>query len=428
VIRRRLRSVGFMVAVLGMWVIQCGDDGPCDPDPCAERNALPGTCQWYGIGDYWCDCMEGAEWKYGSNACEGVVDRCVPDPCRIIAHAPAGTCVDEGDGDFSCDCDPGFVWNGGTNTCAVDPCDPDPCEGIAEAVAGTCVFEGGGDFSCDCDPGFEWDDDVNACAVAIDACDPDPCEGIAEAVAGTCVDEGFGDFSCDCNLGFLWNGGTNTCAEVGDPCDPDPCEGIAEAVAGTCDDLGGGDFECDCDLGFAWRDGSNTCLKEGVPEFPGGSYEMRATDIEQDPGGCLLSPAAVNLVRPIMRQIVIPVFIASGEVIVNVFGNAYPLDINLPVFGTVTVDISLDGTYENMLMDGPDVYVADTSGLVPGADCVITGSADGIFTDINDEPLTGSLTIDIDRVQDSPPGVCTLLKKPTERCAITVNLNAGSPL
>jgi hypothetical protein len=120
--------------------------------------------------------------------------------------------------------------------------------------------------------------------------------------------------------------------------------------------------------------------------------------------------------------------IPSGEVILDFFGNAYPLDIDLPVFGRVTVDLILDGTYENMIMDGPDVYVADTSGIVAGADCIITGSADGIFTDINTEPLTGSLTIDIDSVEDSPPGVCTLLKKPTEPCAITVILDAGSPL
>jgi hypothetical protein len=156
---------------------------------------------------------------------------------------------------------------------------------------------------------------------------------------------------------------------------------------------------------------------------------MSATDIEQDPGACLLAPLSVTLLRPILRGITIPVDIPGGVVIIDFFGNNYPLDINLPVFGTITVDLSLDGTYEDMLMDGPDEYVADTSGLgVPGANCVITGSADGIFTDINTEPLTGSLTIDIDSVEDSPAGACTLLKKPTEPCAITLLLDAGFPL
>jgi hypothetical protein len=161
--------------------------------------------------------------------------------------------------------------------------------------------------------------------------------------------------------------------------------------------------------------------------FEGGSYDMSATDIEQDPGACLLSPFAVALVRPILSGVVIPVDIPSSQVIVDFFGNAYPLDIDLPVFGRVTVELSVVGT--DIFMDGPDVYVADTSGLgVPGADCIITGSADGIFTDIDTEPLTGSLTIDVALVEDSPPGVCTLLKKPVDPCAVSVILDAGFPL
>jgi hypothetical protein len=242
------------------------------------------------------------------------------------------------------------------------------------------------------------------------------------------VDEGGGDFSCVCNEGFDWDDTSNTC--IDDPCDPDPCAGIADAVAGTCVDEGGGDFSCDCDTGFAWDDTSNTCEEEGGPEFQGGSYDMSATDILQDPAACLMTQATVFLVRPILRGVTIPVNIPSGQVIVDFFANAYPLDIPLPVFGTIQVILTLDATYENMTMDGPDVYVADTTGLVPlpGADCIITGSADGIFTDINTEPLTGSLTIDITSVEDSPPGVCTLLKKPTEPCAVTLPLDAGFPL
>ena len=93
---------------------------------------------------------------------------------------------------------------------------------------------------------------------------------------------------------------------------------------------------------------------------------------------------------------------------------------------------SLDETYETILMDGPDVYTADTSGLLPiaGVDCVITGSADGIFDDINTEPLTGSLTIGITDVQPSPGGVCNpnLLRPPEGDCDLIVNLDAGSPL
>ncbi len=208
---RRLLSVGFMVTVFGLLVIQCGDDDPCDPDPCLERNGLQGTCQWLGFGDHWwCECIEGAQWNYDSKVCEGVVDRCVPDPCRLIAHAPAGTCVDEGDGDFSCDCDPGYVWEDTSNSCEDDPCDPDPC-GIDNAVAETCVDEGGGDFSCTCESGFFWEDEGNTCE---DPCAPDPCEGILDATPDTCTGVTWDDFTCDCDEGFEWDGGTNTCAEV----------------------------------------------------------------------------------------------------------------------------------------------------------------------------------------------------------------------
>jgi len=357
-----------------------------------------------------------------------------PDPCLSIPDAVPDSCEDVGGGDFTCDCEAGYFWEEIGHTCD-DPCELDPCDAIDKAVAGSCAGISADDFTCDCSANFYWSDDTNTCEKAEPPCVPDPCQGISNGIPGTCEPTPGGacapptDFTCDCLAGFLWDDVSNTCEEDAvNPCDPDPCQGISNAVAGSCTDAGDGDFTCDCDQGFIWNGDSNTC-EEAVPQFPGGSYEMKAWDIEQDPGGCLLAPAAVLIVRPIMRGIVIPVDIPSGEVIVDFFGNAYPLDINLPVFGLITVDLSLDGTYENMLMDGPDEYVADTSGLgIRGADCVITGSADGIFDDINTEPLTGSLTIDIASVEDSPGGTCSLLKKPTEACAITVILDAGSPL
>ena len=308
--RTKLFHVGFIVAaVLGMLVIQCGGDDPCDPDPCPDVDGVAGSCVEFGPNDFQCDCAHGVEWDGAANRC----GECIPD-------------------------------------CEGRECGPDGCGG-----------------SCgECDPG-------------VDCIDGQCEECIPDCTGRECGDDGCG---------------------------------------GSCGE---------CDPGEICEDG--LCVGGGGPEYQGGSYEMRAWDIEQDPGGCLLAPAAVLIVRPILRGIVIPVDIPSGEVIVDFFGNAYPLDINLPVFGLITVDLSLDGTYENMLMDGPDVYEADTSGLgIPGADCVITGSADGIFDDINTEPLTGSLTIDIASVEDSPGGTCSLLKKPTEACAITVILDAGSPL
>jgi hypothetical protein len=96
----------------------------------------------------------------------------------------------------------------------------------------------------------------------------------------------------------------------------------------------------------------------------------------------------------------------------------------------VDVLLSLDPTRQDILMDGPDVYIADTTGVLPfpGVDCVITGSADGIFDDINTEPLTGSLTIDVTDVQASPGGACNLLYAPAGDCQLILTINAGSPL
>jgi hypothetical protein len=254
-VKRKLLSVGFIVAVLGMLVIQCGDDDPCDPDPCLERNALLGTCQWYPTPRHWkCECIEGAEWNYDSKVCEGVVDRCVPDPCRLIAHAYAGTCVDEGGGKFSCDCDSGYVWDDTAGSCRDDPCYPDPC-GIDNAVAGTCVDEGGGKFSCDCDSGYVWDGTSYSCED--DPCDPDPCS-IDNAVADTCTAVGVDDFTCTCASGFFWKHEGNTCE---DPCGPDPCEGIQNATPDTCTAFAWDDFTCDCDEGFEWNGGTSTCAE-----------------------------------------------------------------------------------------------------------------------------------------------------------------------
>lgn len=132
--RRRLLSVGFMVSVLAMLVIQCGDDDPCDPDPCLERNGLQGTCGGFE-DNWWCECIEGARWNDDYKACEGAVDPCDPDPCWFRPHAVAGTCVEEGD-DFTCDCDEGFEWYVGTNTCGA-PCTDEDGDGyVSNACSG----------------------------------------------------------------------------------------------------------------------------------------------------------------------------------------------------------------------------------------------------------------------------------------------------
>ena len=185
--RRRLLSVGFTAAVLGMLVIQCGDDGsPCDPDPCLERNGLEGTCGGFE-DNWWCECIEGAQWNNAYKVCEGGVDDpCLLDRCWYRAHAVADTCVDEGGGEFSCDCNEGFEWNVFTNTCG-EPCADEDGDGY---VSDTCTGVG------DCDdsnpyvyPGAREncyngiDDD---CDTLVDCLDPDcgnvwPCTSAALA-------------------------------------------------------------------------------------------------------------------------------------------------------------------------------------------------------------------------------------------------------
>jgi hypothetical protein len=157
------------------------------------------------------------------------------------------------------------------------------------------------------------------------------------------------------------------------------------------------------------------------------------TNIVQNPAACMMSGATQNLIRLFASGIPLSLYLPSGEIILTLQeqGNPYPLQIDLPSPLTdVDVLLTLDSTWQNILMDGPDVYIADTTGVLPfpGVDCVITGSADGEFTDINTEPLTGTLTIDVADVQASPGGVCSLLWAPAGACQLILTINAGSPL
>ena len=160
---------------------------------------------------------------------------------------------------------------------------------------------------------------------------------------------------------------------------------------------------------------------------------MRMTDIVQNPAACMMGGGTQLLIRQFASGITLGLDLPSGEDILALqeLGSPYPLTIDLPSPLTdVDVLLSLDPTWQNILMDGPDVYVADTTGVLPfaGVDCVITGSADGEFTDINTLPLTGTLTIDVADVQASPGGACNLLYDPVGDCQLILTIDAGSPL
>lgn len=317
-----------------------------------------------------------------------------------------------------------------------DLCDPDPCLSIPDAVPNSCEGVGGGEFTCDCEAGYFWEEIGDTCE---GPCELDPCDAINDAVAGSCTGISADEFTCDCNAGFYWSDDTNTCERAMPPCVPDPCQGITNGIPGTCEVIPGGacapsiDFTCDCLTGFLWDESSNTCEAGGVPQFTGGIYNIKAAGLAQDPAYCVMGPvwfATINAFIKTLDPILVGLPSSDDILALQESGNPYPLTIILPAFGSVRVLLTLDETYDTILMDGPDVYIVDTTGLLPwtGADCVITGSADGVFDDINSEPLTGSLTIAIDSVEAPSGGACNIMKNPEGDCDLKVILDAGSPI
>jgi len=395
-----------------------------------SRNLVP---VWLGI------ILLSGMFLMGQDAWSPKSGSCSSHPCLTISNALPNSCVDVGGGEFTCDCEAGYFWEEIGNTCE-DPCAPNPCDTLDNAVAGSCAGLSAGDFTCECNQGFYWSDTTNTCEKVEPPCRPDPCQDIPNAIPDTCevipggVCAPATVFTCNCLAGFLWDHSSNTCEpEAVDPCDPDPCLGISDAVAGSCLDVGGGDFTCECNAGFLWDEDTNTCEEQGVPEFLGGVYTMRMTNIVQNPRACMMNIVTQNLIRSFASGIDLSLFLPSGEIILasQEIGSPYPLTIDLPSPLTdVDVLLTLDPTWQDILMDGPDVYIVDTTGVLPfpGVDCVITGSADGIFDDINTEPLTGTLTIDVADVQASPGGVCSLLYAPAGDCRLILTVNAGSPL
>ena len=142
---------------------------------------------------------------------------CDPDPCLSIPDAVPGSCEDVGGGDFTCDCEAGYFWEEIGNTCEEDPCALDPCDAIDNGVAGSCTGISADDFTCDCNEGFYWSDATNTCEKVAPPCVPDPCQGIPNGIPGTCEVIPAGpcapatDFTCDCLAGFLWDDSSNTC-------------------------------------------------------------------------------------------------------------------------------------------------------------------------------------------------------------------------
>ncbi len=177
----------------------CGDytlfgdeDGPCDPDPCANRdNAVVGSCEASGGSDFSCRCEDPYFWKDDGNRCE---DPCDPDPCAGIDNAQAGTCTGVDADDFTCDCDTGHTWDPGSHSCtaeAVGTCDDlkdclGECQGINDtACMSICNWKWTG---CECT--LDWNALLSACGFACF----NQCADAASKACWDCVlDCGFDD-------------------------------------------------------------------------------------------------------------------------------------------------------------------------------------------------------------------------------------------
>jgi len=140
-----------------------------------------------------------------------------------------------------------------------------------------------------------------------------------------------------------------------------------------------------------------------------------------------------DLLLPVIQGIVggtyFAVFLPSGQAIYNFNdgSNAYPFEIPLPYpLGNIEVILSVDVEQNAILIDGPDDYVIDLTGLVPapftGFDCVITAAANGIFDDLDPYDPDGSITISVSDVFPSPGGNCTL-NPPSGACDLIVGLD-----
>jgi len=167
-------------------------------------------------------------------------------------------------------------------------------------------------------------------------------------------------------------------------------------------------------------------VQQNVAAFQGGLYKMTVSGLGQTPADCLLPNALLPIIQGIVGGTWFALTLPSSESILN-NGNIYPLTIPLPYpLGNIQVMLSVDEAQNSILIDGPDSYVIDLTGLVPapftGFDCVITAAADGIFDDLDPWDPDGSLTIAISNVQTSPGGTCTLAA-PTGACALIVDMD-----
>jgi hypothetical protein len=164
-------------------------------------------------------------------------------------------------------------------------------------------------------------------------------------------------------------------------------------------------------------------LEQEVSAFQGGLFRVTVAGLAQEPRNCLLPDFLLTIIVGMVRNLYFDLLLPPGaEILAG--GNAYPATLFLP-FPLTMVDVllRLDELNNDIVIDGPDDYTIDLSGLLPGFDCIITAMADGVFNDIDINDLDGYLNINITDVEASINGTCNI-NPPDGDCALTVLMDS----
>ena len=205
----------------------------------------------------------------------------------------------------------------------------------------------------------------------------------------------------------------------------DPATGTY-AWTGTVDLPDYGDYKLLITINNSQGTGSarrNIRLEQDVVDFEGGYMTMHITSLRQSPADCLIPNLAIGTVLGQLRKMSISLILPSGA---DIQGGGQTATIDLPPpMSPVSVDLSLDEANNDILIDGPDDYEMDITGMAPigGYNCILTGSLDGVFDDIDPYDPDGSLTIQITDVTPSGTGSCGL-SVPGAGCTWTLGLDA----
>lgn len=166
-------------------------------------------------------------------------------------------------------------------------------------------------------------------------------------------------------------------------------------------------------------------VEQPAADFPGGFFTMSVSKLTQVPSGCVIDQGLIGIIEGIVKTIPFSLGLPSGADILA-GGNAYPIVIALPFpLGNVDATLSLDEANNDILIDGPEDYTINLTGVapLPGFDCIITAAANGLFDDVDPDDLDGVLNISVTNVDTSPGGTCSLVA-PSGECNLNVFIDA----